>query len=340
MLDGFLDEGLADVWTPVAFSREVGKRPVAVTVASERVVLFRGQEGKVAALVDRCPHRGVALSLGKVDKDGCLQCPFHGWRFKADGACAHVPFNPLPAEKLRNLGATAFPVRERGGLIWMYTRPGAEAPEEPHVPAELEDSRFSVWCHEEVWKTHWSRAMENMLDAPHLPFVHGTTIGWGMRRKMRPDSRMEVVARPTATGMRVEWKVDNEDSPSGLDWMRPNGMRLEVRLGKRTAVMNIWCVPQDSTRTRMLLAGARDFGQLSPVGLLFDQNNRIILMQDRAIVESSSPAEVPHPSEERSVATDRATLAFRRWYLERKRTGHELERPRALEAVESPALAS
>jgi phenylpropionate dioxygenase-like ring-hydroxylating dioxygenase large terminal subunit len=37
----------------------------------------------VGALLDRCPHRGVALSLGTIT-DGCLACPFHGWRFGAD----------------------------------------------------------------------------------------------------------------------------------------------------------------------------------------------------------------------------------------------------------------
>lgn len=341
MSDGFTAQGLAEVWTPVALSHEVGKRPFAVTVASERVALFRGADGKVGALVDRCPHRGVALSLGKVGADGCLQCPFHGWRFQTDGACAQVPFNPLPPEKLQHMSATAFPVRERGGLIWLYTRPGAEAPEEPPVPPELEDSGFVFWRHVEVWKTHWSRAMENMLDAPHLPFVHGTTIGMGVKRRMRPDSRMEVTARPTPRGLRVEWKLDDETSPSGLDWLRPNGMRLDIPMGKRRSLMHLWCVPQDASSTRMILVSARDFGRYNPAARLFDESNRFILLQDRRVVESSSPAEVPPVAEERSVATDRATLAFRRWYLERVRGVREpaVGRPAPTTAEESRPLA-
>jgi hypothetical protein len=55
------------------------------------------------------------------------------------------------------------------------------------------------------------------------------------------------------------------------------------------------------------------------VGRLFDQLSRFILLEDRAILESSRPHEVPPPAEERSVPTDRATLHFRSWYLARVR---------------------
>jgi phenylpropionate dioxygenase-like ring-hydroxylating dioxygenase large terminal subunit len=322
-LDGFADAGFEDVWTPVALSSEVGTKPLQVRLASERLVLFRGAQGRVGALVDRCPHRGVALSQGKVGKDGCLECPFHGWRFAADGACTQVPLSPLPPEKRRHLGATAFPVRERGGLVWLYTRPGAEPAEEPFVPDALEDPRFTVQWHTEVWRTHWTRAMENMLDAPHLPFVHRRTIGRGMRQRMRSDSSMEVWAHPTPTGMRVVWQMDGQesaDTAGALEWTKPNGMVLPITsVPGRTLRVHMWCLPQDAGTTRMVFASTRDFGRYNPLMGLFGHFNRIITLEDRRLVETSDPAEVPPAGEERSVATDRATLAFRRWYLERRR---------------------
>ncbi len=320
MLDGFIDEGFADIWTPVALSREVGKQPLGLTLASERVVLFRGQDGKVGALRDRCPHRGVKLSLGKVEKDGCLSCPFHGWRFATDGTNTHVPLNALPEEKRRFLGATAFPVRERGGLIWLYTRPGTEAPEEPEVPSTLEDKDFHVWLYVETWRTHWTRAMENMLDSPHLPFIHRRTIGGQLRRKMTPDSKMDVQVEHTPTGFRTTWTMDGGDSEAYLDWTKPNSMTLGIPpMGKRIMRMYVWSVPGDAGHTRLFVAGTRNFLHYNPLGWVFDQFNRVIIKEDRAVVESSDPAEVPPPSEEKSVATDRATLAFRKWYLERVR---------------------
>jgi len=322
MLEGFANEGFSEVWTPVALSSEVGKKPYALTLASERLVLFRDQAGKVGALHDQCPHRGVKLSLGKVGKDGCLECPFHGWRFKSDGACKDIPLNPIPEEKRQRFGATAFPVRERGGLIWLYTRPGAEAPDEPLVPADLEDAGFSNYFYTETWESHWTRAMENMLDMPHLPFVHRRTIGGGLRRQMKPDSTMEVEVQPIPTGFRITSTLDRVPNEGFLDWNRPNNMTLTILdMPKRALRMRIWCVPVDATHTRMMLASSRNFMRYNPLALLLNRFNRVIVEEDKAVVESSFPVEAPPAGEERSVATDRATLAFRRWYLERKKRG-------------------
>ena len=336
MLDGFADEGFADVWTPVAMSKEVGKAPHALTLAGERLVLFRDAQGRVSALHDQCPHRGVKLSLGKVSKDGCLECPFHGWRFASGGACTHIPLNPMPEEKRQRYAATAFPVRERGGLIWVYTRPGAEAPEELSVPSVMEQPGVHVWHYAETWNAHWTRAMENMLDSPHLPFVHRRTIGGALAKRMKPDSRMEIEVQPTPTGFRTSWTMDGADSEAWLDWLRPNGMSLKIPIPGRLMNLFMWCVPVDTNHTRMMLVSTRDFLKFQPLAAALDHFNKRILKEDQAVVESSHPVEAPPASEERSVATDRATLAFRRWYLERKKQG-----PREATALtEAPPLAS
>lgn len=337
MLDGFADEGFADVWTPVAMSKEVGKAPHGLTLAGERLVLFRDHEGRVSALHDQCPHRGVKLSLGKVSKDGCLECPFHGWRFASGGACTHIPLNPMPEEKRQRYAATAFPVRERGGLIWVYTRPGAEAPEEPTVPSVMEQPGVHVWHYAETWNAHWTRAMENMLDSPHLPFVHRRTIGGGLAKRMKPDSRMEIEVHPTPTGFRTTSRLDEAPAEGSLDWLRPNGMSLNIPIPQRLMRLFMWCVPVDEDHTRMMLVSTRDFLKLQPLAALIDHFNKRILKEDQAVVESSHPVEAPPVTEEHSVATDRATLAFRRWYLERKKRGGAQE-PAAL--TEAPPLAS
>jgi len=327
MVNGFADEGLAEVWTPVALSREVGRKPLSLFLASERVVLFRGKEGEVSALLDQCPHRGVALSLGKVGKDGCLECPFHGWRFAGDGTCTEVPLNPMPAEKRQRLGATAFPVRERGGLIWLYTRPGVEAPEEPLVPEALTDPKRHVWWNVVRFKTHWTRAMENMLDSPHVPFVHRRTIGQGLRRLITPTTQMEIRVDPVPTGFEtrvvmhgIDGHAEGRQEISGrVDWVRPNGMQLSGDFLGGQMLSYIWCVPESFESTRLFVISTRDFLRYNPLGWVFDQFNRVITREDKAVVESHQPLEVPDPSEEKSVPSDRATLAFRRWYLDRKR---------------------
>lgn len=306
-------EGFADVWTPVARARALGrKKPLSVRVAGEPVVLFRDGEGAVGALVDRCPHRGVALSLGQVDASGCVTCPFHGWAFQADGTCARVPLNDVPDAQRARLAATALPVREIGGLIWLYTGPQAAAQPEP--PPALVEPGWSVWVHDEVWDCHWTRAMENMLDTPHVPFVHRRTIGRGMRARMKPDSVLAMRFEPTTAGGLIHAQLDGAYTGASLEWRRPNAMVLNIPIPGRGLRMHIFCVPVDAGHTRMILCAARTFLRHNPLGWLSDQYNRLILLEDRAIVESSQPAEVPPAAAERSVASDAPTLAFRAYY--------------------------
>src|SRR5690349_4921779 len=77
-------------WFILCTSRELGGRPLGRMLQGVPLVLFRGEGGKPAALVDRCPHRNVPLSLGRV-REGTLECAYHGWRFDTAGQCRAVP---------------------------------------------------------------------------------------------------------------------------------------------------------------------------------------------------------------------------------------------------------
>src|SRR6185369_15236278 len=81
-----------DHWHPVLDSEELRDAPVPALVAGREIVVFRTREGGLGALPDRCPHRGMRLSLGRVER-GCLVCPYHGWRWAPDGT-GESPGNP------------------------------------------------------------------------------------------------------------------------------------------------------------------------------------------------------------------------------------------------------
>src|SRR5215471_8955138 len=104
-------------------------RLVHKTLLGEPVMIGRGRDGRVFALRDICPHRGVPLSAGKVMPDNTVECPYHGWRFRGDGQCALIPSlvggEQIEASKIR---VRAYPVRGQDGLIWVYMpAPGREA---------------------------------------------------------------------------------------------------------------------------------------------------------------------------------------------------------------------
>lgn len=304
--------GFADVWTPVLLARRLGRKPLRVVVAGEPVVLFRDGRGGLGALLDRCPHRGVALSLGRVTSEGELECAFHGWRFDAAGANRGAPLNPTA--RCAALGASALPVRQVGDLIWLYTRPGLEGVPELAPPAELTDAVLARTYVERQWSCHWTRAMENMLDSPHLPFVHRRSIGRPLRRRMRPESQMEVHWEDTEFGGRSWAELDGHKGGGLLEFHRPNLMVLHIPIpGKRLSIHAI-IVPAAEGTTRLIIGMARDFARSPVFQPIFAHMNGKIADEDRAVVESSGPSEIPMAGQEHSVATDRATLQFRRYY--------------------------
>ena len=305
-------DGFARVWTPALLAREVGARPVRRVIGGEPVVFFRDAAGTVAALIDRCPHRAASLSLGRIAPDGCIECPFHGWRFNAKGENVFVPLNPDAKREL--LGATALAVRQVGDMLWLYTSPGTDAPSEPVAPDGLYAPGLGRTYVMRDWACHWTRAMENMLDSPHLPFVHRRTIGRSIRRRMTPATRMTIAWEDTPWGGRARAVLDDNGRPAILEFYRPNIMALTIPVPGRHLRIHALVVPTTEGRTRLTVVGSRDFLTAGLFNPFFAWSNGLIADEDKAVVESSGAAEIPPPGTEHSVATDRATLQFRAYY--------------------------
>lgn len=196
-------------WFPVLQSNELGRRaPLQVTLQGDQLVLFRDAEGHPHALFDRCPHRNVPLSLGKVDRKlGTLECGYHGWQFAGDGRCTHVP--SLTGTIKEACHARAHATREQQGLIWVYSTPG-EVPRRAPYRFEYVDrpGYTSVVQKVEAHGTLFS-TLENALDVPHTAFLH--------KGLFRSKSRnLAITANVTRTADRVEVEYVGEPRPEGL----------------------------------------------------------------------------------------------------------------------------
>jgi nitrite reductase/ring-hydroxylating ferredoxin subunit len=126
---GFADvPGVAPGWWPVASSTELGEKAAPVSLGGTRIALFRDADGMAKALLDRCPHRRMPLSLGKVIDGGLLQCGYHGWSFNGAGSCALIP-NFRPGERPSGrIVVDAYAVSEAGGLVLVHSRGRADEP--------------------------------------------------------------------------------------------------------------------------------------------------------------------------------------------------------------------
>jgi phenylpropionate dioxygenase-like ring-hydroxylating dioxygenase large terminal subunit len=179
-------------WYVILESNQVKPgKPVGVTRMGEKLVLWRDERGQVTCMADLCPHRGVALSIGKLIGD-CVECPFHGFRFDISGRCTLIPANGKSATPPKVFQVNrVFATREAHGLIYIWWgEPKDDLPPLPWFDSIDDSFSYSTLC--DHWATHYSRAIENQLDVVHLPFVHHNTIGRGNRTLVNgPLTRVE-----------------------------------------------------------------------------------------------------------------------------------------------------
>jgi phenylpropionate dioxygenase-like ring-hydroxylating dioxygenase large terminal subunit len=104
------------MWIPIALSRDVPKTVTrAVILDGRELVIWRAESGVAQVWEDRCPHRGMRLSLGFV-RGETLNCLYHGWQYGASASCQKIPAHPdltVPA----TIKANAFASAETGGFI-------------------------------------------------------------------------------------------------------------------------------------------------------------------------------------------------------------------------------
>lgn len=222
-----------------------------------------------------------------------------------------MPWNP--EAKTEQLGAISIPVREAAGLLWLFT--GSDALTEPFVTASLLQPGVKQCTQSALWQCHWTRAMENMLDMPHLPFVHRRTIGKPMAEA--GTERMEIDWTETDYGAELCGAIAGRSRQTRLTYLWPNAMELIIDPPGKTLRIIAVCLPETAQTTRMIFVSLRSFAKARLFNPLFRWSNRRIAAEDKLVLESSQPVEVPPPDEERSVRTDRPTLAFRKSYFAR-----------------------
>jgi nitrite reductase/ring-hydroxylating ferredoxin subunit len=169
--------GFRHYWYPVLESRKLGKRPRALTVLGEKIVLVRGH-GKAHALRDRCPHRGVPLSAGRCEFDGTLTCAYHGWTFDLATGDLVAALTDGPDSPICGTDAVRVPtdpVAERAGLIWVYVGDAPHPPVEDDIPEELLRADAVVEPMVERRPGNWRYAMENAVDEAHAKYFHRRT---------------------------------------------------------------------------------------------------------------------------------------------------------------------
>lgn len=199
-------EFLRNAWYAAAWDHEITAAPLARTILNEPVVLYRDTQGHVAALEDRCCHRHLPLSKGRVIGDA-LECGYHGLHFDATGACVKVPGQSRvpPDSRVRS-----WPVLEKYRYVWLWMGDPAKADEsllpDWHVMDDpgwkvVQGAPFHVPANYELFN-------DNLLDLSHLAYVHIRNIG----TSAVPDFPI-VTTRGENKVRMIRWILDSPPAP-------------------------------------------------------------------------------------------------------------------------------
>jgi phenylpropionate dioxygenase-like ring-hydroxylating dioxygenase large terminal subunit len=291
-----------------AASELTADAPLARRIHDRPIVLFRGADGAAVALYDRCPHRGVALSLGKM-VEGAVACGYHGWRFGPGGACTHIPSLCEDRAVAGGVAAEAYPCTEQDGYVWVWTGEGAPSPAAPlAIPGFAE----RAWVQAAVdLACEAMLPIENNLDVSHPYFAHPRTHPqWYVIEQIGFRENVYRLAL-TETGLRLTGGRDGYGGVS-LSFDLPD--RATVDLGPQGPLIIMHHTPTrpGHCRQHWLFSMALAEGEQTHA-LRWTDKEPEILRQDRVLMESAQLAYVSEGDDfERSVEADAPTLLARR----------------------------
>lgn len=313
-------ELLASHWHPVALSEEIASKPVAVQLLDVALVVYRVNQEVVVAR-DVCPHRGVPLSMGHVEKDG-LVCPYHGIRFGEKGRCNRIPASP--SQNIPNkMHLQTVKVAEHYGLVWVCLRPNETTPQSIPVFPEWNDEGYQrINCPGFDIEAFAGRQIEGFIDVAHFAWVHEATFADSSN-----DTVPDYSTKETNSGFEAHYvssvanytKDSDIESPAGFEWLRhfevqvPFTAKLTVHFpaGGRLSILNV-ASPVSTTKTRLFVPIAKNFDKHIPVQDIKAFNLRVF-EEDRALVERQTPQNLPTDlSLEAHIPADRSSIAYRR----------------------------
>lgn len=138
-------------------------------LGGREIVVFRTDDGRLAALDAHCPHLGAHMGNGGRVEGDTLRCPFHGFCFDANGTCTKTGYGTDPPRHAR---ARSYPVLELHGIALAYFHPRCLEPSWRPEGADMggwAPFRFHRWR----LRGHPQETTENSVDIGHFGIVHG-----------------------------------------------------------------------------------------------------------------------------------------------------------------------
>lgn len=308
-------------WYPAVALAELAAGPRPFTLLGQPLVLWLGADGAPVAFHDRCPHRGVALSMDSKVVDGALRCGYHGWRYGPGGEVVEIPQQPGQSTAGHRRCATRVRSTARYGYAWVcLDEPLADIPLLPHA----DDPAFrQVFEFDETWRVNLFRIIENALDIAHVSYVHNSTFG----SESRPVAgRLDMIDEPEMLGFRCNFAVVNPpDQQKNLGIAAAETFRRQRILTWMPGSFNIhitypnglihsicgFATPIDDGTVRRIQFVLRNDTEADAPAEAVAAFDRKVQSEDRRLLETMDADFPLSPHAEAQMAMDRAGLMYR-----------------------------
>jgi 3-ketosteroid 9alpha-monooxygenase subunit A len=168
-----IEERYARGWHCLGLANRFTEKPVALNYFGTKLAAYRGEDGQVHILDGYCPHMGADLTLGCVEGNS-LRCPFHSWRWGADGVCDEIPYaKRIPPKAV----IKSWPTMEQNNLLFVWNDPEGNGPIAEQSIPRIDDCFSPDWTSWAVEVIHIPinarELVDNMADVAHFGPTHG-----------------------------------------------------------------------------------------------------------------------------------------------------------------------
>ena len=310
-------------WYPVCPAGDLRRQPRSIQLMDKPLAVFRDGNGRPAAILDRCAHRNAPLSLGSVHADGCLECPYHGWRYDGGGRCAAIPgLLADPSSRTRDVESHA--AIEQDGFVWIWGEPDAAPVGRPFALPNMPGGGTVVFPCDLEATLH--AALENTLDVPHTAFLHrgifrGTKTKElkAIRKNLDGGCEVEFVGETVGLGRLQGGPLKGKVFEHWDRFFLPSIAQVEYRIDGWLRVFNtVLHLPVSPFRTRAWFV--LQWSSPVPPGLLrpiVRLRGRQVLRQDAGMLAQQS-AQIRRFGGERFTSTELDLLGSAIWRLLRE----------------------
>ena len=286
-------------------------KPTKIIFNGNPLAVWRDPNNIMSAVSDICPHRGAALSKGRIDyKTNSIVCPYHTFKFSCKGRMIQTPGSHIIRNSHQyNLKTDVpyFNIIHKGDWVFLQNFPQYEITlntmeDNIWIEPEYYDSSFRSVYLSKVFESDVRTVTENSLDILHISEVHT----FGNKKNPLPISDKIEKIDDNHYKIIYEYKSGKDSMANKLfgidnlivenEFILPHYTVARVKFGKFVNTIVTSASPVDENKTILYVKAYRNnwvFNNFPFLNALCDKitENMMVktLSEDKAVIDTIYP---------------------------------------------------